>query len=105
MGVLKKCVRNRARPEGSISKGHETEEVIEFCVNFIPDIKPIGVLESRHEGRLGGKGMLGKNSVICQDGHSLAQAHYTVLQSFVYRATQEYSTLQIPGAVRRLDYT
>jgi hypothetical protein len=81
MGVLKKYVHNRARPEGSISKGHETEEVIEFCVDFIPDLKPIGVPESRHEGRLGGKGTLGPNSIICRDGHSWAQAHYTVLQN------------------------
>jgi hypothetical protein len=51
MGVLKKYVHNHARPEGSISKGHETEEVIEFCVDFIPDVKLIGVPESRHEGR------------------------------------------------------
>ena len=61
--------------------GYQTEEVIGFCVDFIPDLKPIGVPESWHEGRLGGKGMLGKNSVICQDGHSWAQAHYTVLQN------------------------
>jgi hypothetical protein len=80
-GVLKKYVHNRARPEGSISKRHETEEVIEFCVDFIPDLKPIGVPESRHEGRLGGKGMLGKDQVICMDGHSWAQAHYIALQS------------------------
>ena len=39
MGVLKKYVRNRARPEGSISMGHQTEEVIGFCVDFIPDLK------------------------------------------------------------------
>ena len=38
MGVLKKYVHNRARPEGSISKGHENEEVIEFCIDFIPDL-------------------------------------------------------------------
>ena len=43
MGVLKKYVHNRARPEGSISKGYGTEEVIEFCVDFIPDLKPISV--------------------------------------------------------------
>ena len=34
MGVLKKYVHNRARPEGSMSKGYGTEEVIEFCVDF-----------------------------------------------------------------------
>src|SRR3954463_15899069 len=43
MVVLKKYVHNRARLEGSISKGYGTEEVIEFCVEFIPDLKPIGV--------------------------------------------------------------
>ena len=80
MGVLKKYVHNRARPEGSISKGYETEEVIEFCVDFIPDIKSIGVPESRHEGRLRGKGTLGKKSMYCMDGISFTQAHYIVLQ-------------------------
>jgi hypothetical protein len=64
MGVLKKYVHQRARPEGSIAKGYETEEVIEFCVDFIPDLDPIGVPKSRHEGRLGGKGTLGKKTYI-----------------------------------------
>ena len=62
MGVLKKCVRNRARPEGSIASAYGTEEVIEFCVDFIDDLKPIGVPESRYEGRLTGNGILGKKS-------------------------------------------
>jgi hypothetical protein len=81
MGVLKKYVHNRARPEGSISKGYETEEVIELCVDFIPDIKSIGVPESRHKGRLRGKGTLGKKLMYCMDGISFTQAHYIVLQS------------------------
>src|SRR6266536_4872907 len=81
MGVLKKYVHNRARPKGSISKGHENEEVIEFCIDFIPDLKPIGVPESRHKGILDGKGTLGADQIICMDGHSLTQAHYTVLQN------------------------
>jgi hypothetical protein len=34
VGVLKKWVHNCARPEGSIAQGYETEEVIEFCVDF-----------------------------------------------------------------------
>ena len=55
MGVLKKYVCNRARPEGSISMGHQTEDVIGFCVDFIPDLKKIGLPQSGYEGRLGGK--------------------------------------------------
>ena len=81
MGVLKKYVHNRARPEGSIVKGYGTEEVIEFCVDFIPDLRPIGVPQSRHVGRLRGKGTLGKKATICMDGHSLTKAHYTVLHN------------------------
>ena len=81
MGVLKKYVRNRARPEGSISMGHQTEDVIGFCVDFIPGLKKIGLPKSRYEGRLTGKGTLGADSIICRDGHSWSQAHYTVLQN------------------------
>jgi hypothetical protein len=55
MGVLNKYVRNHARPEGSITKGYGTEEVIEFCVDFVPGLKMIGLSQSRHEGRLSGK--------------------------------------------------
>jgi hypothetical protein len=81
MGVLKKYVRNHARPEGSISKGYGIEEVIEFCVDFLPDLKPIGVSESRYKGRLTGKGTLGRKATVCMDGHSFTQAHYTVLHN------------------------
>ena len=59
--------------------GHQTEEVIGFCVDIIPDLKPIGLPQLRYEGRLTGKGTLGADAIICTDGHSWAQAHYTVL--------------------------
>ena len=62
MAVLKKYVRNRSRQEGCIAKGYGTEEVIEFCVDFIDDLNPIGDPMSRHEGRLKGKGTLEKKS-------------------------------------------
>ena len=80
MGVLKKYVRNRARPEASIAKGYGTEEVIEFCVEFIEDLRPIGVPESRHEGRLRGKGTLGRKAIITVDNNLFRKAHFTVLQ-------------------------
>ena len=81
MGVLKKYVHNRARLEGSIAKGYGTEEVIEFCVDFIPDLDPIGVPESRHEGRLNGKGTLGNKTYIGTQDNYFNKAHYIVLQN------------------------
>jgi hypothetical protein len=87
MGVLKKYVCNRARLEGSISKGYGTEEAIEFCVDFVPDLKSIGVPKSRYEGRLTGKGTLGRKATVCMDGHSFTQAHYTVLHNYTVVAS------------------
>jgi hypothetical protein len=81
MGVLKKYVQNCARSEGSISKGYRTKEVIEFYIDFIPDLNLIGVPQSRHEGRLSGKGTLGKKAIIRTDEDSFCKAHYTVLQN------------------------
>ena len=80
MGVLKKYVKVCSKPEGSIAQGYGTE-VIEFCVDFIPDLAPIGVLESRHEGRLSGKGTLGKKTYIGMEDDYFNKAHYTVLQN------------------------
>ena len=54
--VPKKYVHNRARPDGSIAKGYVIEEVIEFCVDYVEELCPIGVLVSRHEVQLIGKG-------------------------------------------------
>ena len=81
MGVQKKYVHNHARLEGSIAKGYRTEEVIEFCVDFIPDLNPIGVPESWHEGRLSGKGTLGKKAYIGKEDDYFRKVHYTVLQN------------------------
>jgi hypothetical protein len=81
MGVLKKYVHNHARPKGSIAKGYGTEEVIEFYVDFIPDLNSIGVPKSRHEGRLSGKGTLGKKAYIGKEDDYFHKAHYIILQN------------------------
>ena len=66
---------------GQSNKGYRTEEVIEFCVDFIPDLDLIGVPESRHEGRLSGKGTLEKKLYIGMQDNYFNKAHYTVLQN------------------------
>jgi len=81
MAVLKKYVRNRSRPEGCIAKGYGTEEVIEFCVDFIEDLDPVGLPVSHHEGRLCGKGTLGRKAIMDLPQIEICQANYTVLQS------------------------
>jgi len=82
MGVVKKYVHNRHRPEGCIAEGWGTEEVIEFCIDYM-DLNPIGVPVSRHEGRLQGKGILGKKALRINDRASFTQAHFAVLQQSV----------------------
>ena len=79
MGIIKKYVRNRARPEGSIVEGYAIEEVVEFCIDYM-DLHPIGVPMSRHEGRLLGKGTLGHKAIFAPSLETLRQAHFAVLQ-------------------------
>ena len=51
-----------------------------FVVDFVDDLKLIRVPELRYEGRLDGKGTLGKKSHVYTDDVSFKKAHYTVLQ-------------------------
>jgi hypothetical protein len=81
MGVLKKYVYSRSQPEESIAQGYDTEEVTKFCINFIPDLDLIGVPKSRHEGKLSGKGALGKKTYISTESDYFNKAHFTVLQN------------------------
>jgi len=48
-------------------------------VDFILDFDPIGIPKSRYEGRLGGKGTLGKKTYINKGHDSFDKVHYTVL--------------------------
>jgi hypothetical protein len=56
MVLMKGYVHNCAHPERSMIEGYTTEEVIVCCVDYMKDGNPIGVLVSRHHGRLSGKG-------------------------------------------------
>ena len=69
------CVARRCSPVGIRWQ--------QFCVDFLPDLKPIGVPESRYKGRLTGKGTLGRKATVCRDRHSFNQAHYTVLHNSI----------------------
>jgi hypothetical protein len=43
MGILKHFVRNKARSEGSIAESYVIESVINFCVDYMDDVAPIGL--------------------------------------------------------------
>ena len=78
MKVFRRYVRNRFRPEGGMVEGWSMEEAIEFFTYYL-DIKRARVPESRHEGRLRGKGTIGKKSVIVDDLVSFRQAQFAIL--------------------------
>ncbi|KAL4582074.1 hypothetical protein LXL04_006613 [Taraxacum kok-saghyz] len=79
MGIFKGYVRNRYRPEGSIVEGYVTEEVIEYCSDYLQGVTSIGIPISRHEGRLAGTETIGLKNVI-PNREDLQLAHFTVLQ-------------------------
>ncbi|XP_074266804.1 uncharacterized protein LOC141590091 [Silene latifolia] len=79
MGTYKRRMMNRCRPEGSIVEATIACETIQFCVDYMADVQPIGFPISRHEGRLLGKGTLGKKQMSV-DRDSFQKAHLYVLQ-------------------------
>lgn len=55
--------KNRTNPEGSIVIGFIAEEARNYCSVFLAKAKEIGIPNSRHKGRLQGKGTVGRKLV------------------------------------------
>jgi hypothetical protein len=77
--ILKLFIRNQAYPECSMVQGYCTEEAIERTLNYADLTSPIGVPKSHHEGRLIGKGTIGKKAITL-DPNLFHCAHLHVLQ-------------------------
>jgi hypothetical protein len=80
MIVKKGYVRSHAHPEGSMIEGYTTEEVSECCIDYMKDGNPIGVLVSRHHGRLSGKGTKGHKLFIDATYQRVSEAHFSIMQ-------------------------
>jgi hypothetical protein len=62
-------------------EGYSSEDVIECCQEYLKVQREIGNPDSRHKGRLAGKGTSGRKVFIDNDYKEVSQAHYSVLQS------------------------
>ena len=80
MKVLKGYTKNRHRPEASIVERYVAEECIEFASQYIDSLKPVGVLASRHDQPIAGKGTRGYN-VVTMTRHDVSQAHLYILNN------------------------
>jgi hypothetical protein len=78
--VLNAYVQNRAHLEGSIMDGYTTEELVEYCADYVKDGKRIGLPIPLHEGRLRGRGRLGQKTFVNRDYSLVSEAHFSVLQ-------------------------
>nr|ABB47579.1 transposon protein, putative, CACTA, En/Spm sub-class [Oryza sativa Japonica Group] len=79
-GLKSRYVRNRAHPEGSMIEGYTTEEAVECCMDYIKDANAIGIPVHRHEGRLSGRGTVGRKQFFDNDYKKVSAAHNSVLQ-------------------------
>jgi hypothetical protein len=79
MVVMKGYLRNHAYLEGSMIEGYTIEDVVECYTDYIKDGKPIGVLVSRHHGRLYGKGTKGLKSIIDATYERVREAHFSIM--------------------------
>lgn len=77
--TLKKYVRNKSHPEGSIAEGYLTEQFTTFCTRYLHDVetklsRPIRNYEGEHGGRA-----LGNGKLFLLDNIAWAQMHRYVL--------------------------
>jgi hypothetical protein len=79
MSILNGYMRPKAFPEGSMIESYHTEGSVDCCIDYIKDKRAIGLSESRHEGRLSGKGTIGRKRFIDEDNQQLEKAHASVL--------------------------
>ena len=60
-------------------EGYSTEEEVECCQEYLKVQKGISKPDSRHKGRLAGKGTSGRKVFIDHDYKEVSLAHYSVL--------------------------
>jgi hypothetical protein len=63
-------------------QGYCTEEVMEWALNYADLSNPISVPKFHHEGRLTGKGAIGKKAITL-DPHFFRCAHFHMLQQML----------------------
>jgi hypothetical protein len=63
-----------------MTESYHIEEGVDCCIYYIKDKRAIVLPESRHEGRLSGKGTIGRKRLIDEDNQQLEKAHASVLQ-------------------------
>ena len=80
MQILKGYTENLYRPEASIVERYIAKEAIEFCLEYIEKAKLVGLPESRHDDRVGGKSSRGLH-VITPSLEDLLQTHLYVLNN------------------------
>ncbi|KAL0556778.1 hypothetical protein IC582_005294 [Cucumis melo] len=81
MKVLKSFVCNRNRPKGCIAEAQVCEEAIQFCLDFLSGLNPIGLgsLNSREDKQTNRP--LSARTYVCPDMQQLKQAHLHILQN------------------------
>jgi hypothetical protein len=67
MSILNGYMSNKAFLGGSMIESYHTEESVGCCIDYIKDKIAFGLPKSRHEGRLPGKGTIGRKRFIDED--------------------------------------
>jgi len=86
MSTLSDYMSNRAHPEGSMIEAYTTE-AIEFgrplYNHLLKEQVSISLPPLRHEGRLDGRGRMGRKLFIPPDYNIVLEAHYSILQQLI----------------------
>ena len=80
MKTYKGYVKNAYRPEACIAERHLYDDAMAYCNKYLKNVKMVGISESRHSGRLDGKGTIGKTQ-LDMSPDKLHMAHTYILHN------------------------
>lgn len=83
MCTLKKYVRNKSHPEGSIAEGYIVEESLSFCSMYLEDVETRRNREGRNADS-NGRGVDGGLSIFASLGHSKGQKTQIMLDQQIW---------------------
>jgi hypothetical protein len=83
MKVLKKIVRTREKPEGSMSEGYSMQEVVGFCTEYMKDFKSVNrcVWDDDEDERVAGEVLEGNGRCFKLSHEERSVIHAYVLQN------------------------
>lgn len=80
MKIFKGYIKNHHWPEATVIKSYIIKEVVELCSNYLSEAQSIGIPNSHHADRYGGRSTQGLNVISIPQDINLQEHLYIYIE-------------------------